>query len=245
MSGAAEHSRWQVWNISNLRSLSLVGRAWHHLSNTPHMSRLLKQSPNLEVSCTYTSHPITSLILHRQYLELPVELSTLPFQISPHLTDLKLSLHSGGVFSANISRALFLDAHPSIRTLTWYPLGPVSLSPSALPSLRALNCGREVLEALEATDVVRSVECIDVWSLDAGTVTALENVDPAQVRKIKLYTLSSLEPVKTLAVRFPGVTWLSMPCVYYSWGREGAEKKVVTLVRPAPFFLLPKCFVCR
>ncbi|RDB15909.1 hypothetical protein Hypma_003569 [Hypsizygus marmoreus] len=189
-----------VWDISGLLSLSLPGSAWFEASNVPHVLRMLERSPNLE------------------FLQLPMEFPRLSECRFPRLKRVKLPLVTGVVASSSVDmlRVVFLENHPAIEELSWFPIGPVQLSAGSLPSLKRLMSGRQVIEALEETATLRFIECLDVWGLDSQSLISLKNVHGPSLLKLKLHSVGSLESLYTLAETFPSIVWLSLPSVYLS-----------------------------
>ncbi|EDQ98221.1 uncharacterized protein LACBIDRAFT_336163 [Laccaria bicolor S238N-H82] len=120
-----------LWNISNLTALCLLGDAWVKSGNAAHVSHMFELSPGLE------------------YLEIPLKFHNLAKCRFPRLKKLKLSLQSGATSSIDESRARFLENHPTIEELTWFPSGIPNLAPGSLPILKCLRTSLQVVIALD------------------------------------------------------------------------------------------------
>lgn len=172
-----------------------------------------------------------------------MEFSLLPHLTFPRLRSLRLPLQSGATPAIDQSRADFIAAHPTIEELSWYPIGPVTLPPGALPRIRRLRSGQGVVEALmeasqpstespesesevpttdrasESTPAParRKLEYIDTLSLSTPTLLSLSThtLSPTSLLGLRLHTLSSLPELRLLASTFPNLTWLQVPHLYY------------------------------
>lgn len=137
------------------------------------------------------------------------------------LKRLKLPLQSGGTPSIDASSIAFLENHPTLEELQWFPIGQITLSASSLPSIKRLQGSRQVIEAFEATGLSRFIECLSVLALDPQRLVNMKCVDHASLRKLSIRRIPSLEHIHHIGERFTGITWLSM-----SYG------EVLDLVRP-------------
>jgi hypothetical protein len=145
-----------------------------------------------------------------QYLELPMEFSSLADCKFPYLKRLNLFLQSGGSRSIDPFFVRFLNDHPTIEDLSWLPLGPVYLSPHTLPALRRLRTNVQVVGMLDCD----ALEALDIYQLDPATLVQLRNVQGGNVRQVKLHAFGELGALYELAELFPDLTWLSMPSRY-------------------------------
>jgi hypothetical protein len=144
------------------------------------------------------------------------------------LKTLKMPLLSGTITSIDRSRTTFINNHPTIEELSWYPIGPVEFSSDSLPSIKRLQAGRQVIEALEipmgnplltdskspAEKGTRRIEYLDVISIGPENLTGLTCLHRASLRMLNLRLIGSLESVHYLADVFPNITWLSLPPVH-------------------------------
>ncbi|KAJ6621468.1 hypothetical protein B0H10DRAFT_1789720 [Mycena sp. CBHHK59/15] len=178
-----------LWGFSNLTSLCLRGDAWIKPSNSAHLKRMLARSPAME------------------YLEMPMEFSTLAECRFPRLKGLNLFLQSGGIRSIDPCFVRFLDGHPTVEDLSWLPLGPVYMSPHTLPALRRLRTNIQVAGMLDC----QMIESLDIYQLDPATLVELKNLQCGSVRKVKLHAFGELSALYQLSDLFPDLTWLSMP----------------------------------
>lgn len=214
-----------LWDISNLTALCLLGDAWVKPGNAAHVSHMFELSPGLE------------------YLEIPLEFHNLAKCKFPCLKKLKLSLQSGATSSIDESRARFLENHPTIEELTWFPIGIPNLAPGSLPILKRLRTSLQVVIALDQLSqdhviqvdklddqvspqqltlstptpgppVLRPLECLDVRSVDAQTLASFKTFDRMSLRRLRLHMLGDLHSIHQLAEFFPNITWLSLPAVH-------------------------------
>jgi len=187
-----------LWNFSNLTSISLRGDAWIKPTNAIHLKRMLNNLSELE------------------YIEMPMEISSLADCKFPHLKRLNLFLQSGGIRSIDPCFVRFLNDHPTIEDLSWLPLGPVYISPRTLPALKRLRTNIQVVGMLDC----QSIECLDIYQLDPATLVELKNLQCGSVRRVKLHAFGELAALHELAVLFPDLTWLSMPSRYGHFSLE-------------------------
>ena len=154
-----------------------------------------------------------------------------------------MSLQSGATSSIDESRARFLENHPTIEELTWFPIGIPNLAPGSLPILKRLRTSLQVVIALDQLSqdhavqveklddqvspqrltlstptpdppVLRPLECLDVRSVDAQTLASFKTFDRMSLRRLRLHMLGDLQSIHQLAEFFPNITWLSLPAVH-------------------------------
>ncbi|KAJ7498097.1 hypothetical protein B0H11DRAFT_1715635 [Mycena galericulata] len=193
-----ESALYPVWNFANLTSISLRGDSWIKPTNAIHLKRMLGRLSALE------------------YIEMPMEISSLADCKFPHLKRLNLFLQSGGIRSIDPCFVRFLNDHPTIEDLSWLPLGPVYMSPRTLPALRRLRTNIQVVGMLDC----QSIECLDIYQLDPATLVELKNLQGGSVRRVKLHAFGELAALHELAELFPDLTWLSMPSRYGHFSLE-------------------------
>ncbi|EDR03957.1 uncharacterized protein LACBIDRAFT_306699 [Laccaria bicolor S238N-H82] len=185
-----------LWNISNLTALCLLGDAWVKPGNAAHVSHMFKLSlPGLE------------------YLEIPLEFHNLAKCKFPRLKKLKLSLQSGGTSSIDESRAQFLENHPTIEELTWFPIGIPNLAPGSLPILKRLRTSLQVVITLDqlSQDQVIQVEKLDnqaspecmTFSMptQAPDPPVLHPLECLDVRSVDAQTLASFKTFDRMSLR--------------------------------------------
>ncbi|KAF8159886.1 hypothetical protein B0H34DRAFT_655070 [Crassisporium funariophilum] len=219
-----------LWKVANLTSLCMNGESWAKLANSKHLCRLLARSPNLE------------------YLEVPLEFHHLAECRLPKLKKLKLSMQAGATMGIDNSRARFLENHPSIEELSWFPIGMPYLSPDCLPNLKTLHTNRQFIVALNDPEkasssitsltppstpvtaahcpapapapllpaaatpqILRPIESLDVYSLDAQTLVELKCLNRTSLRKLKLHSFGNMDTLREVAEYFPNIEWLSLP----------------------------------
>ncbi|KAF8227230.1 hypothetical protein L208DRAFT_1405740 [Tricholoma matsutake] len=181
-----------AWCFSGLLSLSLHGDVWVRPGNSDHICEMMKRSPDLE------------------HLEFPMDFPRLKELRFRRLKRLKLPLQSGGTPSIDASSIAFLENHPTLEELQWFPIGQITLSASSLPSIKRLQGSRQVIEAFEATGLSRFIECLSVLALDPQRLVNMKCVDHASLRKLSIRRIPSLEHIHHIGERFTGITWLSM-----------------------------------
>ncbi|KAJ7584708.1 hypothetical protein C8J56DRAFT_789719 [Mycena floridula] len=183
--------RYPLWRFSDLKRLVLQGQHWIRPSHALHLSAMLTLSPGL------------------QYLELPMELSVVANCRLPELKSFRLVLESGVTVLVDKAWSTFIEHHPTIQELHWYPIGPISLSDNCLPALRAVECSHRVLEAL---DGLRKIEILDLLfdqRVD-NPVAWCKAVDSSTLRKLRIHDIlmSGLPEQLDLGTIFPNLTWL-------------------------------------
>ena len=153
-----------------------------------------------------------------------------------------MSLQSGATSSIDESHARFLENHPTIEELTWFPIGIPNLAPGSLPILKRLRTSLQVVIALDQLSqdhaihveklddqvspqrltlststpdppVLRPLECLDVRSVDAQTLASFKTFDRMSLRRLRLHMLGDLQSIHQLAEFFPNITWLSLPAI--------------------------------
>ena len=176
----------------------------------------------------------------------------------PRLKKLKLSLQSGATSSIDESCARFLENHPTIEELTWFPIGIPNLAPGSLPILKRLRTSLQVVIALDQLSqdhavqveklddqvspqrptlstptpdppVLRPLEYLDVRSVDAQTLASFKTFDRMSLRRLRLHMLGDLQSIHQLAEFFPNITWLSLPAVHLP--KDAIHPANVKLVR--------------
>ncbi|KAF5385798.1 hypothetical protein D9615_002199 [Tricholomella constricta] len=188
-----------VWQMSGLKSLSLLGAGWVINSNAPYVVSMLQQSPDIE------------------FLEVPMELCGLELCHFPRLKKLRVAMVAGvsGTWSDEAMTA-FLENHPTLEELHWLPIDSIRFSSTALPSLKRLRADRRVFDALEETEVVRRIECLDIFpcAFFPGDIAGMRNIDPSFLRRLR-FCVVNRDTLYAIAERFTGITWLSLPKVHF------------------------------
>ncbi|KAG5637091.1 hypothetical protein H0H81_005774 [Sphagnurus paluster] len=197
-----------LWEVSGLTAISLVGHGWARDSNADSVVAMLHRSPDVE------------------FLAVPAELNGLHLCRFPRLKKLVLEMVAGTAGAAthldNIS--LFLENHPTIEELSWYPVGAVKLSPGTLPALKRLKGPRQIFDAMEESGSSWPLEDLDIWSLGFESLSAAMSLDPTTVRKVSITTAGTIESIWAFAERFRAITWLSLPAYYISETTDGPQR---------------------
>lgn len=95
---------------------------------------MLSRSPNLEC------------------LTIPLEFKHLSILLLPNLKRVHLSLLSGSSTDVDESARIFVENHPGIEELSWYPIGTPRLGRGVLPRLRKLQGNMGLMRALAESD---------------------------------------------------------------------------------------------
>ncbi|KAJ7736521.1 hypothetical protein B0H14DRAFT_2993742 [Mycena olivaceomarginata] len=174
-----------LWHIANLESLSVRQLGWWPRG----LNLLLCSSPNLQV---YGSHVFTSCLFPQLH---------------------RLNLNSTGS-SSEQEIVEFLQKHPSIEDLRWYPHNDtLRLGYGSLPNLKCLITSPGIACAVLADPTVpsRAIECVSQLSLDDSTLAILDAIDTSQLRDIRVWRYAGLESIDHLAELFPNLTHLEIP----------------------------------
>ncbi|KAJ2917110.1 hypothetical protein MD484_g3299, partial [Candolleomyces efflorescens] len=123
-----------VWHISNLTSLNLTGDTFLRTGNILPLCIMLSRSPNLEC------------------LTIPLEFKHLSILLLPNLKRVNLPLLSGSSTDVDESARVFVENHPGIEELSWYPIGTPRLGRGVLPRLRKLRGNMGIMRALAESD---------------------------------------------------------------------------------------------
>lgn len=141
-----------------------------------------------------------------------MEFSGLPQCSFPRLLILQLVLQSGATSAIDKTCARFIESHPTIEALRWYPIGGITLSPGTLPALKRLSSTHDfVLAFLLDQTVPRAIECLDGLFLNPDILRTLEIVDGSSMRKLRVAGYHCLRTLRGLMDVFPALTWLYLP----------------------------------
>jgi hypothetical protein len=149
-------------------------------------------------------------LISKQHLEFAMEFPRLKDLRFRRLKRLKLPLQSGGTISLDASSTAFLEHHPTLEELNWFPIGQINFSSCILPSLKRLQSDIQVIDALEKTGLSRSIECLSIRSLNPQRLIDMKHVDHTSLRKLSIPRIPSLEYIPHLGESFSGITWLSI-----------------------------------
>jgi len=184
-----------LWRLSNLETLTINGNAWVRPTNAPHIFAMLKRSPRL------------------QSLTFPMEFSALADCHFPCLRKLVLTLQAGTTSRIDASRARFIEAHPTIEDLQWFPVSSVTLTPGSLPALRRLSTTAQLALSIlsDQTDPPRPLEYIHGLYVNPETISGLEGVHGGTLRELRIAQYDDLQSLSKLAELFPALTSLETP----------------------------------
>ncbi|KAJ7273121.1 hypothetical protein C8J57DRAFT_266599 [Mycena rebaudengoi] len=189
--GPAQDENYPLWHISDLHKLSLRHMGWWPEG----LVSMLLRSPNLQ---TLSITP-------------PVSSPTFMSSRWPRLR--KLHLITTPITDAQ-AIAEFLQNHPSIEELHWYPRDQtLQLSPGSLPVLRRLitspDFARSVL--VDPTVPHRAMEQISQLSIDDPTLALLATINTSRLRDLRIWKYSGLEAIGRVAALLPALTHLEIP----------------------------------
>ncbi|KAK7035746.1 F-box domain-containing protein [Favolaschia claudopus] len=192
---SVEEENYPLWHIANLQSLFLGHSGWWRQG----LESLLTRSPNLQALDISLS------------LELGAEV--LASCCFPQLRQLNLNTTSSNS-TADIVK--FLQNHPTIQSLRWYPnagLANSVVGHGSLPNLKCLHSHHSVASSILADLTVpnRTIECVSQLSLDEPTLAILDAIDTSHLRDIRIWRYSGLESVGRFAESFPSLTRLEIP----------------------------------
>lgn len=131
----------------------------------------------------------------------------------PRLRKLSLHLQCGTTSQIDASRARFIEAHPTIEDLRWYPISSVTLAPGSLPALKRLSTTAALAKSilLDHTNPPRPLEDIHGLSIDMETISDLEGIDGGSLRELRITRYDDLHTISKLADLFPTLTSLWTP----------------------------------
>jgi len=199
LSGYEDHP---LFHIANLKSLHLKGHFWTFWKRDSPLSSMLARSLDLQeltLSFGYDSPSFGSCFF-------------------PRLR--KVMLH-GEMRGVHLDEELdeepvlkFLEAHPTIEELSWYPFNPHSfLSAGSLPALKEISSTHAfTMEILrDATVPNRAMESVAQISLGPRTMKDLAKIDGSKLRELYIWRYDQIQMVHQVAKLLPNVTVLSMP----------------------------------
>lgn len=198
----------QLWHIADLESLSVRQLGWWPRG----LNLLLCSSPNLQV-CVYLQRGKADGLREQTLdIRLPNDGShVFTSCLFPQLH--RLNLNSTGS-SSEQEIVEFLQKHPSIEDLRWYPHNDtLRLGHGSLPNLKCLDTSSGIACAVLADPTVpsRAIECVSQLSLDDSTLAILDAIDTSQLRDIRVWRYAGLESIDHLAELFPNLTHLEIP----------------------------------
>ncbi|KAF7323168.1 F-box domain-containing protein [Mycena chlorophos] len=219
----AHSLEYPLWNIRNLRKLSLRQTSWYEDG----VLQLLAKSPGLE----------------RLQLHAPTAPAIFESARLPHLRCLKIN--SLGTFgpAGELAAATFIERHPTIEELSWYPVDSnLRLQFGSLPRLKKLITGRAFASSLLSDSRnSRAFECLSQLTMDKATLDLLSTLDTSQLRDMRIWKFAGIESLHRLAEIAPHITLLEMPTL----GMQTVEdtnngltlaRNLISLTRPCLCF---------
>ncbi|KAI9509912.1 hypothetical protein F5148DRAFT_1282475 [Russula earlei] len=190
-----------VWVFPNLKSAILTGMPWYKKYIRPFSAALLSSSQlkvlHLPHFVGYTSN-VASLLDNCRF---------------PSLVELNLGW--GWTYETYPYAQRFLEAHPTIETLTWTCAYNVVLARGSLPHLKHLCVSHlsfvRALSAARGPDAKLCLETLgDLFLFSSDLPTDLRDIDGLSVRKLSIKFCDSLATLRAVAAFFPAVTHLSI-----------------------------------
>ncbi|KAJ7184317.1 hypothetical protein C8R46DRAFT_1063687 [Mycena filopes] len=184
-----------LWHIAHLQTLCLRQLGWWPQG----LKMLLSQSPDLQTLD----------------IRLPVEASILSSCRFSRLR--RVNLHFKPLSHRDELVILnFLERHPTIEDLRWYPSprnDSLKLADGSLPNLKRLITTPALACSILSDPTLpnRAIECISQVSLDESTLAILDTIDTSQLRDFRVWRYPGLDAVNDLAQRLPQLTHLEIP----------------------------------
>ncbi|KAJ6608638.1 hypothetical protein B0H10DRAFT_521952 [Mycena sp. CBHHK59/15] len=166
-SEAANDEDYPLWHIANLQTLVLKQMGWR----LDGLVSLLSRSPNLQLA-----------------VESPIFASCRLPQLR------KLNLTLAGTHDINIIG--FLEHHPTIEDLRWYPTNEsLRLGHGSLPVLKRLITSHSFACSIlsDPTVLSRAIECISQISIDETTLAILGAIETSHLRDLRIWRYPGLE----------------------------------------------------
>jgi len=131
----------------------------------------------------------------------------------PRLRKLALALQSGATSRIDASRARFIEAHPTIEDLQWFPVGPVKLAPGSLPAITRLSTRADLVMSilLDQLTPPRPLKDLHGLFVNPQTVLDLEGINGKTLRTLRLTRFDDLQSIAKLPKIFPALTSLETP----------------------------------
>ncbi|KAI0298960.1 hypothetical protein B0F90DRAFT_1729578, partial [Multifurca ochricompacta] len=151
----------------------------------------------------------------------------------------ELNLGWGWTFDTYPYAQRFLEAHPTIESLTWSYAYNVTLRGGSLPRLKHLSVSHlsfvRALSAAREPDKLCLETLGDLFLFSSDLPTDLREIDGTTVRKLSIKFCDSLATLRAVATFFPSVTHLSIHGSVFirpnsRWSR--AFRKVIRRVFP-------------
>lgn len=119
------------------------------------------------------------------------------------------------ILSSDAIMLHFLESHPTIEDLRWYPIGQgLPLSQGLLPALkRILTADHIVKTLLRDSSVIpeREMQVISQISLGPNTMKLLQNMNGAHLQELHIWRFEDLDQIKLLATLFPNIRTVDIP----------------------------------
>ncbi|KAL0061997.1 hypothetical protein AAF712_011153 [Marasmius tenuissimus] len=181
----------ELWNLKHLRYLSLRGDVWSHPLIGEIVKTYLTRSPLLE------------------FLEIPLEITSLANTFFPNLRRLRLFLQSGAGGSSTKAWSSFVANHPALEEFSCSPL-LINLPFDGLPSLTCLQTDLNSLGQFATTRNAPTLLSIDATlPLSSLGEKFLKSPNCSNLRRLGLRTWPSATFL-SFAECFPNLTWLSI-----------------------------------
>ncbi|KAG7093405.1 hypothetical protein E1B28_007087 [Marasmius oreades] len=181
----------QIWNMKHLRYVCLRGEVWGLPSMGGIVQEFLMQSPLLE------------------FLEVPLEITSLADSLFPSLKKLRLFLQSGAGSSSAKSWSTFVANHLALEEFSCTPL-LVNLPADGLPLLKCFQTDINSLGEFGTAHNTPSLDSIDATlPLNSLGEKFLKSGNCSNLRRLCLRTWPTTAFLRFTKV-FPNLTWLSV-----------------------------------
>ncbi len=222
----------------------LTGLPWDRKYVHPFRSALISSSDLQVISSglSYVSRTTHFYFEPQQVLHLPHFVGYSP-DIASMLNDcrlpslVELNLGWGWTYETYKYAQRFLEAHPTIESLTWSCAYNVNLQEGSLPNLKHLSVSHlsfvRALSRARGPDVSKlNLETLgDLFLFSSDLPTDLQDVDGLSVRKLSIKFCDSLSTLRTVAAFFPAVTHLSIHGSLVNRPKSRWSRTFRTLVR--------------
>ncbi|KAJ4470195.1 hypothetical protein J3R30DRAFT_3343304 [Lentinula aciculospora] len=197
----AKNNQFQlVWNMPNLRDLTLMGDVWGLPPALPSLKHVLKQCMQL------------------RRLQIPIEANGISDLVIPTLRQLSLFLYSGTTSSSMKQWNVFLENHPLLEDFWCNPSSTMVLPRNGLVKLKRLSAEPDFLDSFtDAERVPESLECLQYTSFQFNTgFIPPSRCNLKNLKQLHLSTAQTEEELHAIAASCPALTWLHITgCVKF------------------------------
>ncbi|KAF8154244.1 hypothetical protein B0H34DRAFT_800116 [Crassisporium funariophilum] len=192
---------YSLYKIRNLRKLVLKSMVWAYRE----VMTMLKNSPGLE-ELTISYKPSAPAFASCRF----------PSLRKLHLwPEFDASVAGDNLLSTDDTVLAFINSHPSIQDLRWYPVDQgLPLPLGFLPSLKRIQTHHRLATLLLRDKTLlseRAMESISQISLGFNTMQLLGMINGSQLQELYIWRFENLESISRIAVLFPTIKVLGIP----------------------------------